>query len=369
MELLNKLYSANLFAEKNGLENMLRLCAHTGHPERRFKSVHVAGSNGKGSVSTKIAAGLQESGYTVGLFTSPHITRFNERIKINGIDILDEDLEPYLKKAFQIAEECNVPATYFELVTLIAFLYYADQKVDYVVFEAGLGGRFDATNVITPEVSVITSICLEHTEILGSTIEKITEEKAGIIKSGVPIVIGPTVPVAVISQKTKLVEVVNGPFETFFEENNAVAERAMEILGINPSVIKDALKVTPPFRMEILKNEVTIIRDVGHNPGAIKQLLVALEKKHGWKRFHMICSFSANKDFKTCFELLKPACETMTLLEPTHTRLASVEAMVAALPEGMVNLKISFTKLKKLAKQTGYPILITGSFYIDMSAL
>jgi dihydrofolate synthase/folylpolyglutamate synthase len=368
-QLLNRLYSANLFAEKNGLENMRSLCAHAGHPEQKYKSVHVAGSNGKGSVSTKIATGLQVSGYKVGLFTSPHIDRFNERIKIDGVDISDEQLERYLEIAFKIADEAKIPATYFELVTLIAFLYYAEQKVDYAVFEAGLGGRFDATNVIIPLVSVITSISLEHTEILGDTIEKITLEKAGIIKSGVPIVIGPTVPIQFIASKTALVEAVEDPFDTFFEENNAVAKRAMEILGIQPIAIEKALKASPPFRMEILQDEVTIIRDVGHNPGAVEQLLIALEKKHGWKRFHMMCSFSSNKDFRSCFQLLQPACETMTLLEPTHARLATVQAMKDALPVGMEHIPFSFHQLRDLAKRTGHPILITGSFYIDLKAL
>lgn len=369
MDLLNKLYSINLFSEKNGLENMRRLCELAGNPERRFKTVHIAGSNGKGSVTTKIATGLQESGYRVGLFTSPHIDRFNERIKINGVDISDEDLETYLKKAFGLVESSKIPATYFEVVTLLAFLYYADQAVDYVALEAGLGGRFDATNVCMPLVSVITSISLEHTEILGNTIEAITREKAGIIKPNVPIVIGPTVPEAIIREKTDLIEVVSGPFETFFEENNAVAKKALELLAIKPSAIEKALKATPICRMQVLFDEVPIIRDGSHNPGAIKELINALDKKRGWKRFHVMCSFSSNKDMRTCFELLQPVCETITLLRPTQPRLASIDRMEALLPSGLENTPATLSDLKKLSLKTGYPILITGSFYIDLKQL
>lgn len=368
MELLNKLYSVNLFAEKNGLENMLRLSAHAGNPEKFFRCVHIAGSNGKGSVSTKIAAGLQQSGFKTGLFTSPHIHRFNERIKINGEDISDADLEIHLKQAFRIAEECSLNATYFELVTLTAFLYYRAQNVDFVVLEAGLGGRFDATNIVTPEVSVITSISLEHTEILGNTIEAIAREKAGIAKEGVPIVIGPTVSFSVVRERTSLIEPVTGIYETFFEENNAVAGKAMEVLKLSATAIEKGLQATPPCRMQIYKQDgVTIVRDVGHNPGAIKQLLIALERKHGWKKFHTLCSFSSNKDIKSCFELLEPACATMTLLPPTQPRLATVEQMTALLPPTLSNYQASWPEICALSRQTRHPILITGSFYIDIA--
>lgn len=369
MDLLNKLYSVNLFSEKNGLENMERLCALANNPQHQFKTVHIAGSNGKGSVSTKIAAGLQESGYEVGLFTSPHIDKFNERIKINGVDISDDALQTYLKKAFDLVEASKIPATYFEIVTLLAFLYYADQKVDYVVLEAGLGGRLDATNVCLPVVSVITSISLEHTEILGDTIEAITREKAGIIKPNVLIVIGPTVPESIIREKTDLVETIKGPFETFFEENNAVSRRAMEHLHLPADAIEKAMKATPVCRMQVLFDEVPIIRDGSHNPGAIKQLIIALKKKRDWSRFHVVCSFSSNKDIQTCLELLQPVSETMTLLRPTQARLASIEMMDALLPPGLNHTPATFAELKQMSRKTGYPILVTGSFYIDLKQL
>lgn len=366
MSILERLYQVNLFSEKNGLENMRILCKRAGDPQNKFKTVHIAGTNGKGSVSTKIAAGFQLSGKKVGLFTSPHLKKFNERIKIDYCDISDELRDDYIQKAFDIAK--GIPATYFELVTLTAFLYFADQKIDIAVLEAGLGGRLDATNVIHPLVSVITSISLEHTEILGDTVEAIAIEKAGIIKPNVPVVIGPTVPLNVIKEKTDLIFALSEIYNTFQEENNAVAEKAMLLLGIQPAIIKQALLANPPRRLEIHYGQVPIIFDGGHNEGGIKQLVIALERKYGWKRFHTLCSFGAAKNMRPCFELLKPVCETITLLPPAHPRLASIEMMSSLLPKGMTSTQVPFVNIQEMAKASQLPILVTGSFYIDFDS-
>ncbi len=177
-------------AYKPGLDNTLRLMEHLGNPHRRFRSVHVAGTNGKGSTSHLIAAVLQKAGYKVGLYTSPHLVDFRERIRINGEMIAQENVVRFVEENKTFLEE--VRPSFFETTMALAFAYFAAEEVDIAVVEVGLGGRLDSTNVITPEVSVITNIGIDHTEFLGTTLAEIASEKAGIIKASVPVVIGET---------------------------------------------------------------------------------------------------------------------------------------------------------------------------------
>lgn len=177
---------------KEGLDTTLKLDEHFGHPHKNFRSIHIAGTNGKGSLSHLIAAELQVSGYRVGLYTSPHLVDFRERIRINGTPI-DED---YVVKFVEQEKEFYEPLkpSFFELTTAMAFKYFAEKHVDIAVVEVGLGGRLDCTNIITPILSIITNISLDHTQLLGNTLEQIAYEKGGIIKPGVPIVIGEATP-------------------------------------------------------------------------------------------------------------------------------------------------------------------------------
>ncbi|MEI6241855.1 MAG: Mur ligase family protein, partial [Chlamydiota bacterium] len=169
------------------LDEMKRGLEFVGHPEKAFESIHVAGTNGKGSVCTKVAKALSLEGYRVGLYISPHISSYRERISINGLMISEEEVVKYLERIFQIPIEFS----FFEISTLLAFMYFADQLVEFAVLETGLGGRYDATNVVDPIVSVITSIGWDHMHILGDTLEAIACEKGGIIKREVPLVLGP----------------------------------------------------------------------------------------------------------------------------------------------------------------------------------
>jgi len=173
---------------KEGLSNTLALDEHFGHPHRSFASIHVAGTNGKGSVSHTIAAILQEAGYKVGLYTSPHLVDFRERIRINGKPIPEDYVVNFVKNEREFFEPLH--PSFFEVTTAMAFKYFHDQRIDIAVVEVGLGGRLDCTNIITPIVSVITNISFDHTQFLGDTLAKIAAEKAGIIKKGVPVVIG-----------------------------------------------------------------------------------------------------------------------------------------------------------------------------------
>jgi dihydrofolate synthase/folylpolyglutamate synthase len=179
-------------AYKNSLENTLKLDEIFGNPHRRYKTIHVAGTNGKGSVSHILASVFQAAGYKTGLYTSPHLKDFRERIKINGQMISKEEVVKWVENYPVKHNLWDIEPSFFELTATMAFDYFAQQNVDIAVIEVGLGGRLDSTNIITPEVSVITNIGLDHTNLLGETLEKIATEKAGIIKNDVPVVIGKT---------------------------------------------------------------------------------------------------------------------------------------------------------------------------------
>ena len=206
-------------AYKEGLYNTYELDKHFGHPHRQFKTVHVAGTNGKGSCSHTIAAILQAAGYRVGLYTSPHLVDFRERIRVNGECISEQYVVDFVEEERNFFEPLH--PSFFELTTALAFKYFAEAKVDIAVIEVGLGGRLDCTNIITPILSVITNISLDHTQFLGDTLQKIAGEKAGIIKPNVPVVIGES------NSETRPV------FEAKAAENNApiiFAEDTQEVL-------------------------------------------------------------------------------------------------------------------------------------------
>ena len=185
---LNKLYSLHTFGVKLGLDNIKNFLTLLGKPHTKIQTIHIAGSNGKGSTAAFTASILQEMKYKVGLYTSPHFSRFNERIKINGKEISDERIAKFIQDYEKNIDMFNL--TFFETTTALAFQYFYEEKVDFAVIETGLGGRLDATNLIIPLSAIITSISLEHTEILGDTIEKIAVEKSGIIKEGKNVFIG-----------------------------------------------------------------------------------------------------------------------------------------------------------------------------------
>lgn len=190
-------------AYKTGLDTAYRLDEFFGHRHRMYKTIHVAGTNGKGSCSHITAAVLAEAGYKVGLYTSPHLRDFRERIRVNGVMIPENDVCSFVERALPLIDELH--PSFFELTTALAFNYFAECGVDVAVVEVGLGGRLDCTNIITPELSVITNISYDHTDLLGSTLQAIAYEKAGIIKHGVPVVIGETQPdvVDVFVEKAK----------------------------------------------------------------------------------------------------------------------------------------------------------------------
>ena len=203
---------------KEGLDNTLAFDSHLGHPHQAYKTIHVGGTNGKGSVSHTIAAMLQECGYHVGLYTSPHLMDFRERIRVNGESVSEQFVIDFVEKNRSFFEPLH--PSFFEVTTAMAFEYFKERHIDIAVVEVGLGGRLDCTNIITPLVSVITNISFDHTQFLGNTLAKIAGEKAGIIKKGVPVVIGETTPETRPVFEAKAQE-MEAPI-TFAQDNPAV---------------------------------------------------------------------------------------------------------------------------------------------------
>ncbi len=213
-------------AYKPGLQTTETLDKHFGHPHRQFKSIHVAGTNGKGSCSHTLAAILQSEGYKVGLFTSPHLVDFRERIRVNGECISEQYIIDFVEKERRFFEPLH--PSFFELTTALAFKYFAEQKVDIAIIEVGLGGRLDCTNIITPILSIITNISKDHTQFLGNTLADIAGEKAGIIKPGVPVIIGEDLPETrpVFQQKAQK---ENSPIIFAQDENQQEVQKAEHI--------------------------------------------------------------------------------------------------------------------------------------------
>lgn len=373
--LISQLFNANLYGGvKLGLKNVERLLHYFDHPEKRFKTIHVAGTNGKGSVTTKIAKGFEAARFRTGLFTSPHISSFRERVQINGALISEEEVCEWLSQIFSAQKKLHLSATFFELTTILAFCYFAQKKVDFAIIETGLGGRLDATNIIFPELSIITSISLDHTEILGETLEKITLEKAGIIKINKPVVIGPNVSRRLIEPIAKKhsspLLAVSGTFKTYDEENSAIARKAMEVLGLDETAIHFGIQASPPCRQEkFLLSSTPVILDVAHNSDGLCRLFIGLDGP-----YKVIFGLSSSKDIQSCLPIVAKAAKELFLVEASNGRGFSKKTLQKALielgfPEEKIFLCDCVSQAFTLANTDSHePIVVTGSFFIMAEA-
>ena len=357
-------------AYKEGLENTLALDAHFGHPHRSFRSIHVAGTNGKGSCSHTLAAILQEAGYRVGLYTSPHLVDFRERIRVNGVPIPEEYVIRFVEKERGFFEPLH--PSFFELTTAMAFRYFADETVDVAVIEVGLGGRLDCTNIILPDVCLITNISFDHTQFLGDTLAKIAGEKAGIIKKRIPVVIGETTPETrpVFLQKA---HEAGAPI-CFAEENDREdypglecelkglyqAKNTRTVLTALPllkeagfhldesSVRSGFAHVTELTRLmgrwQKLQDAPTLICDTGHNVGGISYIVEQL-RQQPYQHLHIVMGMVNDKDIRG----------VLALLPKEATYYFTKASVKRALPE---------TELKELASGAG----LQGSCYPDVPA-
>ena len=285
---------------KEGLDNTLTLDEHFGHPHQQYKTIHVAGTNGKGSCSHTIAAILQATGMKVGLYTSPHLVDFRERIKINGQCVSKEYVIDFVEQERAFFEPLH--PSFFEITTAMAFKYFADEKVDIAVIEVGLGGRLDCTNIITPILSVITNISKDHTQFLGNTLHEIAGEKAGIIKRGVPVVIGETVPETkeVFLEKASQMEAPILFAENFdiskyqdydfqlkgsYQEKNrrtilcAAHQLELPEEAIRQGMLEVCQTTGLMGRWQQLQSSPTVICDTGHNVGGWEYLSEQIRKQ------------------------------------------------------------------------------------------
>lgn len=340
-------------AYKDGLSNTYLLDRHFNHPHRNYKTIHVAGTNGKGSCSHTIAAYLQCRGYKVGLYTSPHLIDFRERIRVNGrqideqsvIDFVEEIQATYGKDI----EEKRLGFSFFELATAMAFKHFSDERVDFAVIEVGLGGRLDCTNIISPILSIITNISFDHTQFLGNTLEKIAAEKAGIIKKNTPVVVGETLPEtkSVFQKKAKemdapiyfaedydcdeIVATLNPQLKGYCQEKNtktilraieelspALSQEKGEIEGEERDVLRKAFAEVCDLtglmgRWQKIQEKPLVICDTGHNIGGWQYLARQIADTP-CKRRHIVLGFVNDKDISGILQLIS---QTVTKGEVT----------------------------------------------------
>jgi dihydrofolate synthase/folylpolyglutamate synthase len=410
------------FGMNFGLGRTRTLLDELDDPHLAYPAVHVTGTNGKGSVCKMLSCILQEAGFRTGLYVSPHLERFNERISVDGVDIPDQDLERIGSKVKALVEKMAGggkarQCTYFEATTALAFDYFRKAKVDIAVIEVGLGGRLDATNVIDPLVSVITNVTLEHTDVLGKTIEKIAREKAGIIKPGRPLVTGALDKNAFdVIQSTARKK--NAPFhmmqrevrrrpkswdlkgQTFgiYTDREAYRELFSPMLGAfqlqnaamavltSEVLAEEGLKIDAehirkgiaaarlPGRMEILGSKPQIILDSAHNPDAARNAaseMAMLKKKAGWERTHLVFGILGDKDLANVLGPMLEEADTLTYTQPSTDRALAIEKArkrLEALTKGKGLSIVSRPQnaLHAVLKNAGKNdvIWVTGSMYL-----
>lgn len=408
-EALEYIHSINWTFCKPGLERIGELCAKLGNPQDSLRFIHVAGTNGKGSFCSMLSSVLKEQGYCVGMYTSPYIKCFNERMQINGEPISDGELSQITEKIKPIADQMEDKPTEFELVTAIAFEYFKNHKCDYVVLECGLGGRLDSTNIInTPVLSVITGIALDHTSILGDTIEKIAGEKAGIIKEGVAVLWCGTDKEAqeVISNASKeknaplftvnreVLNVKNATLDgTFFDygEHKDLkisllgeyqTQNAMNVLcavdllrdngvKIDESSIKAGLeKAKWQARFEIISKNPLVIFDGGHNPQGVDSCVESIKKYFGAEKLIVITGVMADKDYNYISNKIGQIAKEVYCITPNNPRALSAgeyakEFEKQGIPAfGCESVGEAAKKAIMRARELGAGVVCLGSLYM-----
>lgn len=391
-----------------GLDRITELMELLGNPQNSLKYIHIAGSNGKGSTAAMLSSILTHAGYCTGLFTSPHLLRYNERIKINNVDIPDEDLCAAAEKvAAAVGKMKEVPSE-FERFTAIAFLYFQERGCDIVVLEVGLGGRLDCTNVIpAPEVAVITNIGLEHTDLLGDTLEKIAWEKAGIIKAGSHVVLyGQSMPAeSVIRKKCEDVgcdlTITNAAqrLERMDTTGQTFSYRSRKHLRLNllgghqihnaavvldvvdtlvklgyriseQSVVNGLSQVVWPARMEVLGREPMFLLDGAHNPQCMSALVESLQTIWPGEKFAFLTGVLADKDYREMTASLLPKAAAFFCVAPDSERALSGESLAEQLCEQGANASVcgniheGVQAALRFAEREQVSVIACGSLYM-----
>lgn len=398
---LDYIHSLLRFGIKPGLERITALCAALGNPQDQLRCIHAAGTNGKGSVCTMLAGIAQASGMKTGLYTSPYVAEFRERIQINGAMIPKKDLSRLTDEVKHAACALPEPVTEFEFITALAFLWFARQGCDLVVLETGLGGRWDATNIIPrPLCSVIMKIALDHTEVLGSTLAEIAAEKCGIIKPDCPVI-------STCGQAPEALDVIK---QTCLERNceliiaetkdcvieqsslmgsdcllatlavhvplmgRHMCENALTAvvtarrLGFGDAAIQAGIAgIRMPARMEVQQAHPPVILDGGHNPDGARALAAALGQHCPGQRFCMVCGMMADKDVPEYLRILQPYTERFIACAPENLRALPAEVLAAlARTQGYENAAAAASpnEALRLGKASNMPLLVCGSFYL-----
>ena len=389
-KILEYLYSLESPKIKLGLKNIQNLLDKIGNPEKELKCIHVAGTNGKGSVCAMLFYILKEAGYKVGLYTSPHLKRFNERIRINERFITDKEIVDYFLKV----KPYITNQSFFEITTAMAFLYFKENDVDFIVLEVGLGGRLDATNVVTPLVSVIINIGLEHTDLLGNTIEKIAFEKAGIIKNNVPVVIGVrgkafevikkiakerNAPIYLVKKYVNVkFDYLNGSFQ---QENKDIALTTIDILKkyylikINQNEILNGLKKTQwPARFQFVSKNVLV--DCAHNPSGfevLKKELKIIKQQNRIKNLVFVVGIQYDKDIPTMLKIINPLISTIIFTKSNNEKATEPKELLDIFNKINKNKKILTKIINNSKKSLSYAkkisgkndlVVVTGSIYL-----
>ncbi len=411
---INFLYNLQKYGIKFGLENTHRLMGLMDNPHLKFKSIHIAGTNGKGSVSAMLASVLQEAGYKVGLYTSPHLINFTERIRINGKEISEDkviELTDEIRSRLSAADiaDCRdreFTPTFFEFTTTIAFTCFAEENIDIAVIETGMGGRLDSTNLLKPLISVITPIDYDHKEFLGNDISAIANEKAGIIKDGGVVVSSPQNEEALkiirdVSQNKKAELFLvgrecsvredacfidgcrfdyHGIKEDFKDielplagrhqiQNAATALLAIEALKlkVNESAIRNGLRKTKwPGRLEIVFREPMIILDGAHNPAAARRLKEFLTEFSNDKKIILLLGILADKDITGIISELSAIADKVILTKPEYYRASDPERIKGLIKEHSAVIINNIPDAIMHAKEIAMPddiICITGSLF------
>ena len=397
-KLLNELYSYSLHGIKLGLKNIEDICKAMDNPQKNYKTIHIAGTNGKGSTSTTIETVLIEQGTKVGKYTSPHILKFNERISINGIEISDEEIAYYYAYVKDIINKLEITPTFFEVTTAMMFKYFSDKKVEYAIIEVGMGGKYDATNIIDSDVCVITNVSLDHTEFLGKTIYEIACEKAGIIKKDSKVVIGSSNLefIEAIEEKTKnYINVIEkykksnyyldfknyktvikiddniynfSLFGDYQYKNFLCAFEVLKELKVPIDIIKKGIeKVKWQCRFEIISIEdKIIILDGAHNEDGMQTLCDTL--KLGFKKDEItaVVSILKDKDYRKILEILEDAVgEIIFTSLAENKRGQSALELFNSSNQNNKDYKENIKEAYDLAKNSNAKvILLCGSFYL-----
>ncbi|MDA8169018.1 MAG: bifunctional folylpolyglutamate synthase/dihydrofolate synthase [Nitrospiraceae bacterium] len=408
-EAVGYLYGLQKHGIKLGLDNPRRLLAAIGNPQKSFSSIHIAGTNGKGSTSTAIASILRANGFRTGLFTSPHLVSFTERIRIDGREVEEETIVELTGRLIETVR--NLPGlspTFFEFATAMAFLYFRENAVQWAAVETGMGGRLDATNTVEPRVAVITPVSMDHREFLGGTLREIAGEKAGIIKPGVPLVLGPQMPEALAvmeetAQKNSCPVYIYGrdfystlreqtatgitfdyespglelkdiffPLRGYYQAvNAATAIKAIELAGsADADLIRKGLgEAILPGRLELASANPDIVLDGAHNPEAARTLARAIREIYPGRNIVLVAGIMSDKDIDGILKELLPVARKTIFTAPAYARAARPEELSEragglGFTGGLLCPEVSgaIEKARGLA-EAGDIILIAGSFY------